>query len=173
MSKHGNHVSEVALQFAHSHLPFERFETKGLSVSRKSFSSPKRSTYTQRIFRIGFHERPTHARSRFEVTSRGTSGREGVKLPLNQERVFTYKYPRATQLTGRRRVYRVHVSVWMYLRACPLKLELGRPIQLAAQESKSHLAELVGSSKDGDKRRTVAHEDRWKKRNGRELRVGY
>lgn len=37
----------------------------------------------------------------------------------------------------------------MYLRACPLKLELGRPIQLAAQESKSHLAELVGSSKDG------------------------
>lgn len=90
--EHGrNRVSEVVqLQFAHSHLPFERFETKGLSVSRKSFSS------VQRIFRIhGFHERPTHARSRFEVTSRGTSGREGVKLPLNQERVFTYKYPRA------------------------------------------------------------------------------
>lgn len=62
----------------------------------------------------------------------------------------------------------------MYLRACPLKLELGRPIQLAAQESKSQLAELVGSSKDEDKRRTVAHEDRWKKkkRNGRELRLG-
>lgn len=49
----------------------------------------------------------------------------------------------------------------MYLRACPLKLELGRPIQLAAQESKSHLAELVGSTKDGDKRRTVAHEEQW------------
>lgn len=31
-----------------------------------------------------------------DPASRGTSGREGVKLPLNQERVFTYKYPRAT-----------------------------------------------------------------------------
>lgn len=55
----------------------------------------------------------------------------------------------------------------MYLRACPLKLELGRPIQLVVQESKSHPAELVGSSKKEDKRRAVPQEI--EKKNGREL----
>lgn len=55
----------------------------------------------------------------------------------------------------------------IYLRACPLKLELGRPIQLVVQESKSHPAELVGSSKNEDKSRAVPQEI--EKKNGREL----